>query len=180
MSSKTKQGTKRRRGDRHCSKCGEPDHTRTTCPELKGLNKYQRRGYKHYWSKQGEIKAFSCVCGTRCLDTGDLGCCIYSDKCPECLAVRLMGMKQKMTKLQEDWDAISDRCTLCDPRSFLSEAEGHINTICPKKNNKVDKLTWKKKEEKELTLMTWISLTPEQKVIEGPKYMTFFKNRLNN
>ena len=132
MNSNAKQGTKRPR-EHHCSKCGKPDHIRTTCPELEGLNKYQRRGTKHYWSKQGEVKAFNCVSGTRCLDTGDIRCCLYGDKCPECLVVRLMGLEQKMTKIQEDWDNLPDRCNHCDPRCPLSEAEGHVNTICNKK-----------------------------------------------
>ena len=134
MNSNTKQGTKRRRGERHCGNCGRTDHTRKTCPILAGVGNYRRRGTEHYWNKKGHLKWFTCVLGNRITNTGEMDFCWSESKCPECIQVRLMGLEVKQLRFINDYEALPDRCRNCSDSSPLSEAEGHCNnTICQKK-----------------------------------------------
>ena len=138
MNSNTKQGTKRRRREGHCSYCKKTGHIRTACPALVGLDKYQRRAKAgHYWNKKGHLKWFTCVLGNRITNTGEMDFCWSESKCPECIQVRLMGLELKQLRFINDYEALPDHCRNCSDSSPLSEAEGHRNnTICQKRNNK--------------------------------------------
>ena len=99
------------------------------CPEMEGLNKYQKRGIPYYYSKKAKkgtirLKKYRCVSGYQIgTNANPRHCweenvnphwCWKKNNCPECYEVRLMGIQIKMAQLRENPDAKALRCTDCN------------------------------------------------------------------
>ncbi len=130
---------------RLCGNCRQEGHDRRKCPDLAGLNEFQKRGtwyYYHKPTKAGLIQIkipHKCIYETEYEATDSPHTCYTKHKCLECWEVMCMGIQLMKEQLEKNPKVEKLRCQRCKSKVChvwkIERDSGHtvtiIRLICP-------------------------------------------------